>query len=159
MPEITVRAKSKTYPVYINEFALEDIREKWTKSLAKFSHVFVLTDGHVAELHKAKLDAVLADLPVVTYYVAPNGEEAKTFRVYEDVMTKMIETGLDRKAVLIAFGGGVIGDLGGFVAATYMRGIPFYQVPTTVLAHDSAVGGKVAINHPLGKNMIGNFYQ
>ncbi|MBC1759101.1 3-dehydroquinate synthase [Listeria ivanovii] len=159
MPEITVRAKSKTYPVYINESALEDVAEKWTKSLAKYSHVFVLTDEHVAELHQAKLDQILVDLSEVTYYVTPNGEKAKTFQVYEDVMTKMMETGLDRKAVLIAFGGGVIGDLGGFVAATYMRGIPFYQVPTTVLAHDSAVGGKVAINHPLGKNMIGNFYQ
>lgn len=61
--------------------------------------------------------------------------------------------------MVIAFGGGAVGDLSGFVAATFMRGIPFVQMPTTILAHDSAVGGKVAINHPLGKNMIGAFYQ
>ena len=66
---------------------------------------------------------------------------------------------LNRKSLIIALGGGAVGDLAGFVAATFMRGIPFIQVPTTLLAHDSAVGGKVAINHPLGKNMIGAFHQ
>ena len=70
-----------------------------------------------------------------------------------------LKTDLDRKSVILSFGGGAVGDLSGFVAASFMRGIPFIQVPTTILAHDSAVGGKVAINHPLGKNMIGAFHQ
>src|SRR5690606_22285980 len=74
-------------------------------------------------------------------------------------LTFALEQKLDRKSVILAFGGGAVGDLSGFVAASFMRGIPFIQIPTTILAHDSAVGGKVAINHPLGKNMIGAFYQ
>lgn len=159
MSKITVQTASKTYPVCIGRDMLISYGDEFLDELKRFSKVFVLTDQHVFDLHKEKLDRVLESLTHVTYYVTPNGEEAKTFQVYEDVMTKMIETGLDRKSVLLAYGGGVIGDLGGFVAATYMRGIPFYQIPTTVLAHDSAVGGKVAINHPLGKNLIGNFYQ
>src|SRR6185312_13145009 len=89
----------------------------------------------------------------------PSGEQAKQFPIYEACLTFALENGLDRKSCIIAFGGGAVGDLAGFVAATYMRGIAFLQVPTTLLAHDSAVGGKVAINHPLGKNMIGAFHQ
>ncbi|MBC1799284.1 3-dehydroquinate synthase [Listeria booriae] len=159
MAEITVTTKDKVYPVYISKNALHEQADNLVAELGRFSQVFVMTDVNVAKAHLNKLDELLAPLEKVSYYVTPAGEEAKTFAVYEDAMTKAIEAGLDRKSVLIAFGGGVIGDLGGFVAATYMRGIAFYQIPTTVLAHDSAVGGKVAINHPLGKNMVGNFYQ
>lgn len=89
----------------------------------------------------------------------PSGEASKSFQNYYEIQSFALEKGLDRKSLVIALGGGVVGDLAGFVAATYMRGIPFIQVPTTLLAHDSSVGGKVAINHPLGKNMIGAFYQ
>ncbi|KMT59788.1 3-dehydroquinate synthase [Paenilisteria newyorkensis] len=159
MAEITVTTKDKVYPVYISQNALREQAESLVAELSRFSQVFVMTDANVAEIHMAKMNELLAPLEKVSYYVTPAGEEAKTFAVYEDAMTKAIEIGLDRKSVLLAFGGGVIGDLGGFVAATYMRGIAFYQIPTTVLAHDSAVGGKVAINHPLGKNMVGNFCQ
>lgn len=91
--------------------------------------------------------------------IVPSGEKAKTFDVYQDCLTSALENKLDRKSLVISFGGGAVGDLAGFVAATYMRGIRFIQVPTTILAHDSAVGGKVAVNHPLGKNMIGAFHQ
>ena len=83
----------------------------------------------------------------------------KQFSVYEACLTFALEQGMDRKSSIIALGGGAVGDLAGFVAATYMRGIPFLQVPTTILAHDSAVGGKTGINHPLGKNMVGAFHQ
>ncbi|AQY50784.1 3-dehydroquinate synthase [Listeria weihenstephanensis FSL R9-0317] len=159
MPEITVTTTDKVYPVYISQNALNEKADAFIAELARFSKIFVMTDANVAEAHLEKLDTLLAPLENVFYYITPAGEGAKTFAVYEDALTKAIEVGLDRKSVLLAFGGGVIGDLGGFVASTYMRGIAFYQIPTTVLAHDSAVGGKVAINHPLGKNMVGNFYQ
>ena len=76
-----------------------------------------------------------------------------------NVNLKALDFKLDRHSLILALGGGAVGDLSGFVAATFMRGIPFIQIPTTILAHDSAVGGKVAINHPAGKNMIGAFYQ
>lgn len=91
--------------------------------------------------------------------MAPNGENAKTFEIYQDCISFGMNHGMDRHSVVLAFGGGAIGDLAGFVAATYMRGIAFIQLPTTILAHDSAVGGKVGINHPLGKNMVGAFKQ
>lgn len=159
MPEITVRTASKIYPVYISANALEEAAPRLIKNLSAYSKVFVVTDENVANYQLEHLKTIFAGLENVSYYVTPNGETAKTFPVYEAVITKAIEENLDRKSALVAFGGGVIGDLGGFVAATYMRGIAFYQIPTTVLAHDSAVGGKVAINHPLGKNLIGNFYQ
>jgi len=92
--------------------------------------------------------------------VLPDGEAHKTWQSLNVIFDALLQKGLDRKAVLVAFGGGVIGDMGGFAAACYMRGIRFIQVPTTLLSQvDSSVGGKTAINHPLGKNMIGAFYQ
>ena len=92
--------------------------------------------------------------------IIPAGEISKNLREAEKLYTKAIEMGLDRKSLIIALGGGVVGDLAGFVAATFMRGINFIQVPTTLLAQvDSSVGGKTAVNHALGKNLIGAFYQ
>src|SRR5699024_8613833 len=90
--------------------------------------------------------------------IIPPGEGSKNIGVYYEMQSYLIQSGLDRKSLIIALGGGVVGDLAGFVAATYMRGIDYIQIPTTVLAHDSSVGGKVAINHEHGKNMIGSFY-
>lgn len=92
--------------------------------------------------------------------IIPGGEEYKSMATAEVLFDKAVEGGLDRRSLIIAFGGGVIGDIAGFVASTYMRGIPYIQIPTTLLAHvDSSVGGKVAVNHPRGKNLIGSFYQ
>jgi len=96
----------------------------------------------------------------VTLIEVPDGEEYKTLDTLNSVVTQLIESGFDRQSGLVALGGGVIGDLTGFVAAVYLRGVPFVQVPTTLLAQvDSAVGGKTAVNHSLGKNLIGAFYQ
>ncbi|MBP2654763.1 MAG: aroB [Firmicutes bacterium] len=90
----------------------------------------------------------------------PPGENSKDLAVAMELYTKAVMMGLDRHSPVVALGGGVVGDLAGFVAATYMRGVPFIQIPTTLLAQvDSSVGGKVAVNHPLGKNLIGAFYQ
>lgn len=90
----------------------------------------------------------------------PDGEKYKTLKYAEKILTKLLQERLDRKSCLVALGGGVVGDIGGFAASLYMRGISFVQVPTTLLAQvDSSVGGKTGVNHPLGKNMIGSFYQ
>ncbi|RDX02395.1 3-dehydroquinate synthase [Listeria kieliensis] len=159
MREIKIETASQTYPVYIGEALFESLKSSFARELKRYSKLLVVTDQHVSNLHREKMEQFLSEFQNVSWFVTPNGEAAKTFSVYEAGITKAIEAGLDRKSALLAFGGGVIGDLGGMIAATYMRGIPFYQFPTTVLAHDSAVGGKVAINHPLGKNLVGNFYQ
>src|SRR5690625_701844 len=90
--------------------------------------------------------------------VIPAGEKSKNIETFYKLQTEAIEHGLDRNSLIIALGGGVVGDLAGFAAATFMRGIDYIQMPTTILAHDSSVGGKVAINHELGKNLIGSFY-
>ena len=92
-------------------------------------------------------------------FVMPAGEAVKALKILMQLIHFYWNKNVRENRLLFAFGGGAVGDLAGFVAATYMRGIPFIQVPTTILAHDSAVGGKTAINHALGKNMIGAFYQ
>ncbi len=125
----------------------------------KPTRLFVIADEAVHALYGEKLKKSLPESIPANWQLVPAGESAKSFSVFEKCLTTMLESSLDRRSLVIAFGGGACGDLAGFCAAAYMRGIPFIQVPTTILAHDSAVGGKTAINHPLGKNMIGAFHQ
>ncbi|QED48432.1 3-dehydroquinate synthase [Cytobacillus dafuensis] len=158
METITIGTESKTYPVYVGLGAVQQLNSYIYKNFPSLTNIMIITDETVASLYLTKLQDNLSDFETFSY-VAPIGERAKTFEVYYQVLSFALERKLDRKSLIIAFGGGAVGDLGGFIAATYMRGIPFIQVPTTILAHDSAVGGKTAINHPLGKNMIGAFYQ
>ncbi|MPM54533.1 3-dehydroquinate synthase [bioreactor metagenome] len=131
------------------------------RALPKGTSALIVTNETVAPLYAAKLQGVLqSHYPVVHTVVLPDGEEFKTWQTLQKIFDALLENGADRKAVLFALGGGVVGDMTGFAAASYMRGVPFVQVPTTLLAQvDSSVGGKTAINHPLGKNMIGAFYQ
>lgn len=155
-----IETKTKQYPLYIGE----DLRFETGKLLrglfdSPISSVLIITDDNVAPLYLEDLKKSLQQFKQVFEYVIPSGEASKSFKLYYEIQSFALEKGLDRGSLIIAFGGGVVGDLAGFVAATFMRGIPFVQVPTTLLAHDSSVGGKVAINHPLGKNMIGAFYQ
>lgn len=121
----------------------------------------VVTNATVGPLYFATLaNALKSRFERVLQVVLPDGEEHKTWASLELIFHALLSHQCDRKTVLFALGGGVIGDMTGFAAATYMRGVPFVQVPTTLLAQvDSSVGGKTAINHPLGKNMIGAFYQ
>ena len=158
MSIVSVKTSSKNYDVYIGKKVLSELNPFIHDHYADCSKILIITDETVAKLHLDTVRNSISAIPIVVYTV-PSGEKAKTFDVYYDCLTFALEEHLDRKSLLIALGGGAVGDLAGFVAATFMRGIPFIQIPTTILAHDSAVGGKVAINHPSGKNMIGAFFQ
>ncbi len=121
----------------------------------------IVTNEVVAPLYLASLRAALSGRHArVLDVVLPDGESHKHWQTLQTIFDRLLEAGCDRKTVLYALGGGVVGDMTGFAAACYMRGVPFVQVPTTLLAQvDSSVGGKTGINHPLGKNMIGAFHQ
>ncbi|MGM9949109.1 MAG: 3-dehydroquinate synthase [Lysinibacillus sp.] len=154
---IPVRAASHQYEVVIGNGMLKEAFESYRELFEKADQLIVLTDEHV---WAAQGDTFTASCPYSFHvFVMPAGESCKSFDNFNAAHTFLLEKKCTRKSLVIAFGGGAVGDLSGFVAATYMRGIPFIQVPTTILAHDSAVGGKTAINHALGKNMIGAFYQ
>lgn len=119
----------------------------------------IVTDQTVAPLYLSKLRETLADKHLVVHTV-PSGESSKNLAELERIFTCLLRTPCDREVTIIALGGGVVGDLAGFAAACYQRGVPFIQLPTTLLAQvDSAVGGKTGVNHELGKNMLGAFYQ
>ncbi len=154
---IPVKAQSHAYEVQIGSGNLTKAVQSFEEIIAKADRLIVFTDEHIWQIHKEKFTN---DFPYpFEVYVLPGGESCKSFENYFAAQSFLLEQHCTRKSLLFAFGGGAVGDLTGFVAATFMRGVPFIQIPTTILAHDSAVGGKTAINHPLGKNMIGAFYQ
>ena len=129
--------------------------------LPKASKALIVTNTTVGPLYTARLREAIAPLhKQVLDLELPDGEQYKDWPTLNLIFTRLLEEAADRKTVLYALGGGVVGDMTGFAAACYMRGVPFVQVPTTLLSQvDSSVGGKTAINHPAGKNMIGAFYQ
>lgn len=154
---VQVTTKDQNYNVLIGT---EMLAEAWTlcdNKVKQADRIFVFTDQSVWAAQQSYFEKNF-DYPF-DVFIFPGGESSKTFEQYELAQTFLLQQNATRQSLIIAFGGGAIGDVAGFVAATYMRGIPFIQVPTTILAHDSAVGGKTAINHSLGKNMIGAFYQ
>lgn len=161
MRRITVDLGDRSYPIVIGTGLLKNIAGLCGEAgFPVRSPLLVVSDSSVAPLYLEGVKAGLAKGGYkVVSHVIPAGEASKSLAVYDEVMTTAISAGLDRNSAVLALGGGVVGDLAGFVAATYMRGIGFMQIPTTILAHDSSVGGKVAVNHPLAKNMIGAFYQ
>lgn len=154
---IPVKTTNSCYEVHLGESILKEFCERNIDSFQKADQIIIITDENVWGLHKEYFQTNFR-LPFKVYLV-PNGESCKTFESYYNVQTYLLQENCSRNSILFALGGGAVGDLTGFVASTFMRGIPFYQIPTTILAHDSAVGGKTAINHPNGKNMIGAFYQ
>jgi 3-dehydroquinate synthase len=160
MEQVIIKTSANTYPVYIGNQILSDADRLLKNLLDKTSNVLIVTDDQVGPLYLEVLKKSLSNSNVSIFdYIVPRGEASKSFDQYYQILSFALESGLDRTSAVIALGGGVIGDLAGFVAATYMRGIKFIQIPTSLLAHDSSVGGKVGINHELGKNMIGAFYQ
>jgi len=157
--QINIDLGDRSYPILVGEGLLDD-PATWGP-VPKSATALIVTNETVAPLYLKQLQAVLAGRHRAVHTVAlPDGEEYKTWQTLNLVFDALLSNGCDRKTVLYALGGGVVGDMCGFAAASYMRGVPFVQVPTTLLAQvDSSVGGKTAINHPLGKNMIGAFYQ
>lgn len=159
MEKVTVTLSERSYPITI-ESGLFNCADAFSP-LKAGDKALVVTNESVAPLYLAVVKESLEKLGVVVDdLILPDGERFKTLSVMEGVFTRLLENNHGRDTTLVALGGGVIGDLTGFAAACYQRGVRFIQVPTTLLSQvDSSVGGKTAVNHPLGKNMIGAFYQ
>lgn len=146
------------YEIYLESNILYHLPEHLRK-IHQGRGVFVITDRHVYDLYHIKLAHILSEYDVQFVVIEP-GEKSKSLDIYRSVIDTLIEKGIKRTDLIIAFGGGVVGDLAGFVAATLYRGIPYIQIPTTLLAQvDSSIGGKVGIDLPSGKNLLGAFYQ
>lgn len=160
MAEVDVKLEDRSYKIYIDA-ANRRMISKALQELKINKKILMISDDNVGASYGCELVNILSeDGFSVQLYCVPAGEPSKNLDMAMNLYTKAIQLGLDRKSAIIALGGGVIGDLSGFVAATYLRGIPFIQIPTSLLAQvDSSVGGKVAVNHPMGKNLIGAFYQ
>ncbi|MFN2382506.1 MAG: 3-dehydroquinate synthase [Guyparkeria sp.] len=155
---VTVDLGDRSYPIFIGTGLLDG------DQLARFipsSRAVIVSNTTVAPLYAERLTQALeAADKRVDLIALPDGEQYKNLETLERIYDFLMEKQVDRKTTLIALGGGVIGDITGFAAASFQRGVPFIQVPTTLLAQvDSSVGGKTGVNHPLGKNMIGAFYQ
>ena len=161
MQKVTVELGARSYDILIGEKILSAVADFLADEKKFTNKILVVTDTNVIEHCGKKFFAELErhglQFEVATIQA---GESSKNLSEAEKIYTQAINFGMDRKSVVVALGGGVVGDLAGFVAATYLRGVPFVQVPTTLLAQvDSSVGGKTAVNHSLGKNLIGAFYQ
>ena len=157
MKVLQVDLQDRAYPIYIGSDLLQqaDLLTRHIRS----KQVLIVTNETIAPLYLQTVKNSLQDFVVETV-ILPDGEQFKTLQYIEKIFDHLLEKKFSRNSTLLALGGGVIGDMGGFAAACYQRGIAFIQIPTTVLAQvDSSVGGKTGVNHPLGKNMIGAFYQ
>ena len=157
--QITISLAKRSYPILIGKQLLADAATY--TNLPRAACALIVSNTTVAPLYAHRLtQALVPHYKKILLVTLPDGEAHKDWLTLQLIFDALLENGCDRKTVLFALGGGVVGDMTGFAAASYMRGVPFVQVPTTLLAQvDSSVGGKTAINHPLGKNMIGAFYQ
>ena len=157
MQTLKVALGERSYPIFIGEGLLE---QGLMNPYIRGRQVMIVSNETVAPLYIEQLKASLDSAWKVDEVILPDGEQYKTLETFNSVMSYMLEGNYSRDVVVIALGGGVIGDLVGFAASCYQRGIDFIQIPTTLLSQvDSSVGGKTAVNHPMGKNMIGAFYQ
>ncbi len=160
MPTVHVNLGPRSYDIEIGTGNLARLARD-ADAWASLSHAVIITDSNVAASHARVAAASFNDFGIdVDLLIVEAGEPSKSVDTAQELWTQMLEVGTDRKSVVVAVGGGVIGDLAGFVAATFARGLALVQVPTTLLAHvDSAVGGKVGVNLPGAKNMVGAFWQ
>lgn len=157
MLELSVNLGERSYPIFIAKNLINDSPE--LGEIIGNKKVAIVSNETISPLYLEQFKSQLKHNQIIECII-PDGEQYKSLEYFEFINRFLLENNCGRDTVLIALGGGVIGDLTGFVAACYQRGIPFIQVPTTLLSQvDSSVGGKTAVNHPLGKNMIGAFYQ
>ncbi len=159
MQTIRVETTSEKYDVVAGSGLIQSLARRIERVHGKLPRrVFVLTSAPIWALWSEAFLSSFAEPPIALFL--PPGEEHKTLKSVENLLRQMVEAGGDRGSLLIVFGGGIVGDVGGFVAAIFMRGIPYIQVPTTFLAQvDSSVGGKTGVNLPEGKNLVGSFHQ
>jgi 3-dehydroquinate synthase len=158
MKTININLKKRSYPIYVGEGLLEncDLLKKHISN----KKVAIITNDKIAPLYLEKISNTLSVEKEIIPIILPDGEVFKNFETLNLIYDTLLKNKANRQITLIALGGGVIGDITGFAAATFMRGVDFIQIPSTLLSQvDSSVGGKTGINHPLGKNMIGAFYQ
>ena len=160
MQKITVELEDRSYPIMLKRGLLSEVGST-LRDMGFSGRAAVVTNPVVEGLYGAAVTAGLKDAgfdPVVI--TIPDGESAKTIETASGIYDELIKNKMERSNLIIALGGGVVGDIAGFAAATYLRGVPYVHLPTTLLAQvDSSVGGKTAVNHPKGKNLIGAFYQ
>jgi len=157
--KVAINLEERSYNILIGKGAHQELPKFFADK--KYSKIFVITDENVASFHLKNLEAILSQIGLSFVIIkTAAGEQTKSFSSLGEICEQILVHGVDRKSIIIAFGGGVIGDLSGFIASILLRGIDFIQVPTTLLAMvDSSVGGKTAINSVSGKNLIGSFYQ
>ncbi|MBO6304984.1 MAG: 3-dehydroquinate synthase [Selenomonadaceae bacterium] len=160
MEKIRLDVGYTNYDITIGQNLYDEIK-RFLAGKKYSEKVLIISDSNVFPLYGEKIAKIFNEAGYIAVnYVVDAGEGAKSLAVADSIYTKAIEEHIDRKSLIIALGGGVVGDLAGFIAATYLRGVPFLQISTSLLsAVDSSVGGKVAVNHRLGKNLIGAFYQ
>jgi len=158
MRTLAVELGARSYPIHIGSGVIARAGELLERVVKR--RAIVVTNATVAGHYLSPLRAALNTRGIaVDSVLVPDGEAHKAWPTLQDIVTRLLELRAERSTPLIALGGGVVGDLAGFAAAIYQRGMPFVQIPTTLLAQvDSSVGGKTGINHPLGKNMIGAFH-
>jgi len=158
MKIIDVKHATDSYSIYIKNGLLSEISQMITP-IYTGKKIVIITDETVENLYGASLQKILSDDFHINFITIKSGEESKHIKNIPQIYSQMLAANISRNDLLIAFGGGVVGDLAGFIAATYLRGIKFIQIPTTLLAQvDSSVGGKVAVNLDEGKNLVGAFY-
>jgi 3-dehydroquinate synthase len=157
MNKIKIPLGRRSYTIWIEE-GLRERLPVLLKPITGTGRMLILSDRNIKSLYPSLFKALKAGS--TEFFFIPPGEKSKSLETVERIVGFMLQKGFDRSTLLVALGGGVVGDIGGFAASLYMRGVPFVQVPTTLLSQvDSSVGGKTGVNHRLGKNMIGAFYQ
>lgn len=154
---LNVELGERSYPIYIGSGLVQD--SHLYKQHIQGDQVCVVSNETVAPIYLERVKEALEGYQIETV-ILPDGEAFKTLTVWQQIIDALLESRFSRQCTIVALGGGVIGDMAGFAAACYQRGVKFVQVPTTLLSQvDSSVGGKTGVNHPMGKNMIGAFYQ